>query len=436
MSASSISVSTVGPAVTRRAAAWILAGALIVLVVVVPPPATARAESASALSVSALTPAEVETLVSGVPLKDLPASQLSELLARHLSKSPTNGLKEALEKTIDGLAAKEGALGQLAGSSELAQELEKQLKKLPSLEKLNLETLLGGSELPATLDKALGSLDARQLVGELLNSVSETGLPVGPEQLIEEVLTAPSPHALEKALGAALTGEAFSTGTVEALASQVGTSAEGLAADFGATAEQLPGKAMALTAPLSDGKTLGVLDALEGIDVGTLTHELAGGGPGGGGSGGSGGSGGGGSGGTGGGTGGPGGAGGAGGASSGAPGGTTIVDELVSPSPTSTAARAKPTAKVKILGRKVKGETITLAVQAPAAGRLTVEGKGVKSLSRQTDKAERVTLRAVLTKARSASLRRRHRRLDIELEVSFKPVSGASSAASTSIRVG
>jgi hypothetical protein len=180
---------------------------------------------------------------------------------------------------------------------------------------------------------------------------------------------------------------------------------------------------MALTAPLSDGKTLGVLDTVEGIDVGTLTHELPGGSGGAGGSGG----------GSGGGTGGPGGDGGAG-TSSGVPGATTIVNYPYTSGGGSPSAKLA-SAKVEIVSRKVEGDVIVLVVQAPAAGKVSVAGKGVKSASRQTDKAERVTVRAILTKAELASMRKGHRRVHVKLDVSFKPVSGASSAATTSVTV-
>jgi hypothetical protein len=410
----------------RRTATLLLTAAVSALLAALTLPAGAQAGGASPVSVSALSPAEVETLLSSVPLGDLPATQLSELLSERLSGSPTSGLKDALREAIAGLAGKGGTLGQLAGSSELASELEAQLNKLPALERLSLEGLLGlsGSHtLASALSEALGALEWRQVVGALLAQAHETGQPTGPEQLIEEVLSAQSPQKLEELLGGTLTSEPFSVGTVEGLAGQEGTTPEELAKGFDATSEQLPPSAMALTAPLSDGKTLGVLDTVEGIDVGTLTHELPGGSGGAGGSGG----------GSGGGTGGPGGDGGAG-TSSGAPGATTIVNYPYTSGGGSPSAKVA-SAKVEIVSRKVEGDVIVLVVRAPAAGKVSVAGKGVKSASRQTDKAERVTVRAILTKAELASLRKGHRRVHVKLDVSFKPVSGASSAATTSVTV-
>jgi hypothetical protein len=428
MSASPIWLVPVSSVVTRRLARRsALAVALALIIAVVTSPAAAHAEGSSPVSISTLSPAEVEQMLSSIPLKDLSASQLGEVLAAHLGESPTSGLTGALERAIAGLSGKEGTLGQLAGSSALASELEKQLDGLSHSERVSLEGvlgLLGGKTLSSVLGEALGSLDTRQLVGVLLEKAGEPGQQVGPEQLIEQVLTAPSPEKLEKLLSTTLTGQPFSTGTVEELASQDGTTTKALAEDFAPTAPQtIQESTMALTAPLSDGKTLGVLNALEGIDIGTLTHELPGG------SGGSGGSGAGSGGG-------PGGSGGAGGtSSSGAPGGTTVVEEMTAPSAAAAAKSAAASAKVKVVSHKVKGDAVTLVVQVPAAGRLTIAGAGVGSADRQAEKAERLTVRLVLKRPAVESLRR-HRRLEVKLDVSFRPVSGAGSTAVTSIRFG
>jgi hypothetical protein len=419
--ASSISRSTATPVLTRRTAVGFLA-ALAALFTTLTLSARADAEATPPVSVSALSSEEVESLLSGVPLSDLSAEQLSELLSTRLAGSPTAGLKQALKEAIAGLAAKGGTLGELAGSAGLASELEEQLEELPLQDKLDLEGLLGLSgahTLSTALSEALGSLEARQVVGALLTAAGESGEPTAPERLIEEVLEQPTAKALESLLGSKLSEGPFSAGTVGELASEDGTTSEELAKDFDTTSSQLPATAMALTAPLADGKTLGVLDAIEGIDVGTLTHELPGGS--------------GGSGGSGGGTGGPGGDGGAGGASPGGSGGLTIL----MPGGASAGTSAKlASGHVQILSRKLKGDTITLVLRVPAAGTLTVKGKGVRSLSRQTDKAERLTVRAVLSNAEAASLRKGHHRLRIGLDVSFKPLSGASSKATTNITIG
>jgi hypothetical protein len=178
----------------------------------------------------------------------------------------------------------------------------------------------------------------------------------------------------------------------------------------------MPASDTALTAPLADGRTLGVIEGTKGLDLGTLSGGTLGAG--------------------GGSSGGAGGAGGTGG--SGTPGSTTTVPSSVPSQSSATPARsAKPTlAKVKILSRKVKGDVVTLVVQLPAAGKLLVSGRGVKKLSRQVKKAQRLTLRVVATKAEASLLHKHRRRVSLELEASFTPVSGPSSATGTKVALG
>jgi hypothetical protein len=312
------------------------------------------------------------------------------------------------------------------GSGELASKLQAKLTELLTLQELTeLPSLLEGKSLSSVLDTALGSVGARQVLGELLASAGE------PEQMIEQVLGASSPESLQALLGSTLTSGPFTASTVEEVAQSAGTNAEGLASDLDTTSTQLPANAMALTAPLSDGKTLGVLDALDGLDLGLIGPEQeeagagAGGGSGGSGGGASGGSGGSGANGSG------GGSGGAGGGSS-APGGITLV--VNEPATQGATALRQTTvaalAKVKILEHKLRGDVVTLIVQVPAAGRLTIAGKDVRSVGRQTDKAERVMLRIALTKAVLASLRRHRRSSGLTLDAYFAGVDGQSSKAS------
>jgi uncharacterized membrane protein YgcG len=383
------------------------------------------------VSVSALPSNEVEGVLSGVPLKDLSTTQLSEVLSRlpGFGALPASPLRAALAKTVEGLEGKGDTLGQLLSSPELVSGLETQLKKLLSLSELTeleLPLLLKGETLSGVLDEVLGSASARQVLGELLASSGE------PKQLLEQLLAAVDPSALQALLGSTLSGEPFTTGTVEELAGELGTSSEGLAKDMGTTSSQLPSSAMALTAPLSDGKTLGALDALEGLDLGVLgsnhekTPEGGGGGSGGSGSGGSGG------------TGGSGGSGGSDGGSAGTPGGlTVVVNGLSAPGASGSGSTAKGAlTKLEILSRGVRGDAATLVLDVPAAGTLVLSGKGVRSVREQVDRAERVSVRAVLTKAGAASLRKRRHRLEVKLEVSFAPVSGTRSSTATAVAFG
>jgi uncharacterized membrane protein YgcG len=413
----------------RRRLPVVLAAVSSTLLLCLASPAGAgAADGGSPMSVSALPSAEVERALSAIPLEGLSAPQLSELLAARLSGSPTVGLKQALTKAIEGLAERDGTIGQLKDSSALVSELESKLGGLPLGELLGL--LKGHLSIASMLGEDLGSLSARQLVGELLKSAGESGQPLAPAQLLEQLLAAPGSETLQGLLGTSLTGTPVSVGTVEELAGQADTTSQGLAEDFDTTSAQLPAGAMALTAPLTDGKLLGVLKAVEGVDVGTLTPELPLGSGGSGGSGSSGGAGGSGSsGGSGGGVGGSGGSGG-----SATPGSTTIVEELSMPAENAPGKGVVPASgKVRIISKRVKGDTLTVLAQVPAAGRLRLLGRWLKSTSTQVDAVERVSIRAVLTKAGAASLRAHAHRLRVRVELSFKPVDGPGSSVTASV---
>jgi hypothetical protein len=399
-------------------AASIAAASPFVFLAALAVPPLATASLTPPVTVSQLSPAQLESALATIPVGDISSVQLEEALSRlpGLEALPAGAVKAAVAKALASLTAHEGKLGQLPTdlSSELAKDLEKEL--LP----LELLSLLGsGQTLSELLNEAVGSLDDRQLVGGLLESTTEPGHAITPEQLLEEILSALGPEKLNGLLGGSLTGEPVTKSTVEELAKSAGMTTSGLAEAFDPTAPKtLEGTAMALTAPLTNGKTLGVLDdALEGIDLGTLAHEPTGGSGGPGGSGGS-------------------GAGAGAGGSSGTPTSTTIVNELPG-TPASTATAGKgAAAKVKILARRVRGDQITLVVQVPAAGRLSVSGKGMKSASKQADRGERLSVSTALTKAAASGLRAHRRRLRVKLEVTFTTVGGAGSKASTTVELG
>ncbi len=380
-----------------------------------------RAPSANAAEVVTLPPAEVQEVLSNVPLEDLNTVQLGELLAQlpGLSTLPAGQLQEALTEAIETLAGKGGTLAQVSNPTELVASLEGQLQEI--LSPLELLGLLKGESLTSLLASGLGSPEATQLLGELLGTSPE------PKQLIEQILASVNGEQLATLLGTTLTGEPVGMGTVEELAGQLGTTPEGLVEAFGKTTTQLPAGALALTAPLSNGKTLGVLKGVEGLALGVITptpeEEPAGG--------------------SGGGSGGTGGSGGAGGDSggSGAPGTsgatTVVVNALAPPSPISSAgASLASLAKVRILSRHVRGHVVTLLVQVSGAGTLAVTGHGLRSLRRQASRAERVTLRASLTKAAAASLRAHGRRQRFALRVSFAAVGGRTFSARTTVAFG
>jgi hypothetical protein len=386
-------------------------------------PADAAASSATPAltppaSISGLKSAEVESLLASTPLEDLSAADLSKPISElsGLGILPSGSLQQALTATIEELAHKGGTLGELGDSSAVVSELSAQLNKIVPAGLLSL--LLNGESLSNVLTSGLGSLNPTQLVEGLLTSASEPER----EQLVEGILDEVAPE-LQSLLGSTLSGEPFERTDVKELASKLGTTTDGLDESLEATTEEIPPTAMALTAPLTDGKLLSALEGVDGLHLAVLsTPEGSGGGSGssGGGTGGSGGS--------------SGGAGGSGGSSSGTPAGTTLV---VNPAATSASvSAANAAAKVKILSHKVEGHAVTLVVQVPAAGTLKVRGNGLRTVARQVARAERVTLRMVPSKAGAASLRKHRNGLAVKLVASFAPVGGASSSASTSARLG
>jgi hypothetical protein len=340
---------------------------------------------ASTPPVTALSPVEVNSLLGQTPLDKLDTGQLSEVLSELPPLSGLQGvpLQEALDKVIEKLLGEGATLQQLLGS-ETTTTLSGKLKEVVSLLGPPLESVLGGDAL-GKLTEALQSANPSEVIAKLLGSSSN------PTALIETILSALNPANLQSLVGSVLSGAPFSKTTVEGLAGQLGTTPQTLAEDVGKTAETLPATAMALTAPLKNGETLAVIDGVTG------------------------------------GTGAPGGNG-----SSGGPGTTTVVvmPASASPSTPSGAAAQSKTGKLKVISHKVKGARATVVVEVPSAGKLSVGGKGLRKISRETAKAERVTLHPGLTRAGISSLRRHHRRLKVSIKVSFKQAGGPSSSAS------
>ena len=88
---------------------------------------------------------------------------------------------------------------------------------------------------------------------------------------------------------------------------------------------------------------------------------------------------------------------------------------------------------VRILSRRIRGHQLVIKLRTPAAGKVTVKAKGLRSRSRSVSKAATLTFKLPLTRAGLASLRR-HRPLRIKVRVSFAPRShgeGRSAASTT-----
>lgn len=84
--------------------------------------------------------------------------------------------------------------------------------------------------------------------------------------------------------------------------------------------------------------------------------------------------------------------------------------------------------KLRIVSHRVKGATATIVVEVPSAGKLAAGGKGLRSISRETAKSERVTIHPSLTKAGTSAVRKHHRKLKVPVKVSFKQTGGPASS--------
>jgi hypothetical protein len=337
---------------------------------------------------------QVEALLGQTPLESLPTGELTEKLAGlpAFEGVEAGALEKAVKEVVELLKGKGGNLEELLKGGEGATLLKEKLAEALGPLASKLEEMLGGNP-QAKLEEVLSSLPINELLGKLLSGSGE------PQALLQQILATLTPEKLQSLLGTVLAGTPIAT-TVEQLAGQLGTSPQALAAQFGKTAEQLPGTAMALLAPLANGEKLGVVNGAEGLTLGVIkgagdTIGL---------------------------TGGPGGPGGSGGPSGGqAP--------PPAPAPATGVAAAKA-GKLKVLSHSFKGRRATIVVQVPSAGVLTLAGKKLLAVRHETAKAERVTLHPTLTRAGVASVRKSHRRgLKVPVKVTFKPVSGASSSA-------
>jgi hypothetical protein len=427
---------------------------------------------------------QLQQLLATLPLADLSAAQLAHHLAALEGVSALAQLKlgllsqkllgvasleESLREAIEQLGA--GAkLGELAGSEGVANLLPKLEAALES--KLGglglLETLLG--KLPggglSGVEGALGSLSLTQLVGSLLSTAHGEETPLK-EELLAKLATLAnglfgelgSEGKLESLLGGLqMTGE-FAPKSVKEVSEELKTTPEKVSEELGQTGEQLPEDATMLTAPLTNGKLIGMAPAVKGLVTGVLgdlaegpggeSKEEGGENPGGGsgeekGSGenkNEGGSGNGtseskGGSGTGEGKGGSGGGGqgGPGGSGSGGTGGsTTVVLTLPANATTQGAAGKQATGSVSVVAHRVKGRVATIVLHVPSAGTASISGKGVRGVSKQAAKAERLTLRVPLTAATAASLRHHRHHLTVRLTAAFHPGSGSNSSTTVTV---
>jgi hypothetical protein len=406
------------------------------------------------LNVKDLDPAQLSQMLGG--LLDLEGTQLTSLvtdlaplLTTELTSKPDLTLGELTEGGLLGgvltllglnskltpnevLAGLLGSVSEPAQASKMVEQLLSQLGK--SLQVKN------PAEVKSLIEELLGGLNS----GELAALESTLGVgsltPAALTTKITELLGSGSTAQIEAVVHELLGGLAFDPSTLGGLATQLGTSVEALATDLGTSVETLSGglgltvatALPTLIAPLEDGTLLTVLDGPEGLKITTLeSKETSGketakeketretreareskeakersetGSPG----------------------------------SSGGSGSTSVVVNLPAAAAASTpgstpAVAAKTVAKIKILSHKVKGHVATLVLQIPAAGKVLVSGGGVRAVGKGAGKAERLTVRILLSRAGTASLRKRHNRLSVALKASFKPTSGSSSSAGVTV---
>lgn len=381
--------------------------------------------------ISTVSPQQLQELLgqaqlggSTLPVADLEVPELTKLLVElpgfdQLSSVPglggTAGVEAALREALDKLLAHEITLMELLAPQQLGGELVKALEGTTHLHVAELiETLLKSA--PAhVLEEGLSTTSLSALLAQLLAGAQN------PTALTDRLVEALNPQQLQTLLGSLPSGEPLQNHDVAELAGALSKTPEALAQTLGQTASSLPATAAAVTKALADGNELALVKGTEGLAVALLTkgtESVEGGGAG---------------------TpvgsrsaseGAPGAPGGAGGAA-----GTTTVVVSTPASATPTAAAAAAAGKLKILSHSVHGNRATLVVQVPSAGRLRPSGAGFAKVAREAAKAERVTVQTTLTKSRAASLRKHRRKTTIKLTGTFVPVSGAHSAASTSVTV-
>jgi len=92
---------------------------------------------------------------------------------------------------------------------------------------------------------------------------------------------------------------------------------------------------------------------------------------------------------------------------------------------------------INVTKHSVKGNTATIAVSVPAAGKLVATGKGLSKASKTAKGATTVTLKLTLTKGEVATLKK-HKggKLKAKVELRFTPKQGSKLATSTTVAIG
>jgi hypothetical protein len=336
-----------------------------------------------------------------------------------------------------------------AEGGQLAQLISGLAGTLTPEQSATLQTILGAltaelsSEELATLRTALAALPTG-LSEEALASLAPAQL----ADVQDELFATAAPSQLEPVVRDLLGGLTLGSGTAGSLASALGVPLQTLASTLGeAGGEGFAGLPMLTGTLPASGQVMGLIDRTRGLAVGLLTPESeregVGGSGGGSGSGGGGGTGsdpgGQGSSGSGSGSGdgtgqqGPAGSTGASGAS-GSGASVALTTLAVMPGASASPASRAMGARIRILAHRVRGRVATIVLLAPAAGRITVRGHGVRATVLRIGRSQRVTLKTVLARGLAASLRAHRRHLRVRLTATFLPArGGASSTAATTV---
>jgi phosphodiesterase/alkaline phosphatase D-like protein len=106
------------------------------------------------------------------------------------------------------------------------------------------------------------------------------------------------------------------------------------------------------------------------------------------------------------------------------------------PFPTGSQANTQ-SPSIEVVSHKVKGNTATLEVSVPSAGKLVATGKGVSKGAGKSTKAGDVTVKVTLTKAEAAFLgKHKGRKLKVGVKLVFTQASGGELTGSVTVLIG
>jgi hypothetical protein len=91
-------------------------------------------------------------------------------------------------------------------------------------------------------------------------------------------------------------------------------------------------------------------------------------------------------------------------------------------------------AKVKVLSHRIHGNKLVLRLRTTAAGRTTVKGNDLKSVSRSYGAAKTFTVEVPLSRAGRHAIRR-HKHMKVKVDIAFTPEQQGESHSNASLSV-